>query len=217
MPHIEQGADALEVDVRFCGSGELIIFHDLKLKNMFRKKGWIWSTTLKELRELSFYDVPNGSKYFVPTVQEFIEHFKGRIPINLDAKVFTPVAGQFAKYLVRLIKQSGHRNQFWVSSFNPIFLRTVKVCGMDIRTGYLFEHFDWIRRYSESWWNIDDWHPELGMVNNNFMNLARKKKKNVYVWTVNHPNDILRFKLYENIKGIITDNPSLTARLLEKK
>ena len=138
---LKDGADALEVDVRFCGSGELVVFHDLMLKRVTGKKGMLFSTTLNDLKKLILIN-SNNKQIYVPTLREFINHFKGTVPINLDAKVFTPLAGQFAKYIVRAIKSSGYREQFWVSSFNPIFLRTVKYCGWDIKTGYLFQKFD---------------------------------------------------------------------------
>lgn len=174
---LQQGANALEVDVRFCGSGELVVFHDLSLKRVTGKKGILWSTLLGDLKEYKLLHPSKDKSYYIPTLREFINHFKGTVPINLDAKVFTPVAGQFAKYIVRAIKASGYRSQFWVSSFNPIFLRTVKYCGWEIKTGYLFQRLDPLRRLTEPFWYADYWHPEINIINDAFIKLAQKKKK----------------------------------------
>ncbi|MCB0283426.1 MAG: glycerophosphodiester phosphodiesterase [Calditrichaeota bacterium] len=207
---IEQGADALEVDVRFCASGELVIFHDLFFKRMIGKKGSIWSTSLTDLKQFNL-NKNAGPAIRIPTLKEFINHFKGTVPINLDAKVFTPVAGQFAKYIVRAIKGSGNRSQFWVSSFNPVFLRTVKYCSWDIRTGYLFEHFDMLRRFTEPFWYVDYWHPEINIVNEHFLKLAAAKEKNIYVWA-NDEKDMSHALSINLVKGIITDYPQVLSK-----
>ena len=196
------------MDVRFCATGELLVFHDLTLKRVLGKKGTLISTAFNEIKKLPLINTTNNKKIFVPTLKEFIDHFKNTVPINLEAKVFTPIAGQFAKYIVRAVKSSGFRDQFWISSFNPIFLRTVKYCSWDIKTGYLFKRYGPIKKFFEKLWFADYWQPEINMVNQNFINLANKYQKDVYIWTVNEKNDIKRALKFKKLKGIITDIPS---------
>lgn len=203
---LEQGANALEVDVRFCGSGELVVFHDLMLKRVINKNGMLFSTSLSELKKLKLSPL-HEKPIYVPTLKEFIAHFKNTVPINLDAKVFTPIAGQFAKYIVRSVKASGHREQFWISSFNPIFLRTVKYCSQEIKTGYLFQKYDLFRRITEPLFFADYWHPEINMIDDTFIQIAQENNKELYVWNVNEQEDINHIKKYDCIKGIITDFP----------
>jgi glycerophosphoryl diester phosphodiesterase len=203
---LQQGANSLEVDVRFCGSGELVVFHDLLLKRITNKLGMLFSTSLSELKKIRL-SPPNEKPIYVPTLKEFIDHFKNTVPINLEAKVFTPIAGQFAKYIVRAVKNSGYREQFWISSFNPVFLRTVKYCGEDIKTGYLFQNFNILRKLTEPFFLADYWHPEINMVNDAFVNIAEEHNKKLFVWTVNELKDIQRIKKYDFIEGIITDFP----------
>lgn len=208
---LKQGATALEVDVRFCGSGELVVFHDLSLKRMLGRKGSIWSTSLNDLKKVNLLNHASGQAIYIPTLREFINHFKDTVPVNLDAKVFTPVAGQFAKYIVRAIKASGSRTQFWVSSFNPIFLRTVKYCSWDIKTGYLFQHFDMLRRFTEPLWYVDYWHPEINIVNDAFLKLAAAKEKDIYVWA-NEEKDMSHALGIDLVKGVITDFPHILSK-----
>ena len=213
---LQQGATALEVDVRYCGSGELVVFHDLSLKRLLERRGWIKSTILDDLRQYPLMNKQNDKKIYVPTLREFINHFKNTVPINLEAKVWTPIAGQFAKYIVRTIKASNYREQFWVSSFNPLFLRTVKHCGWDIKTGYLFKRYDILRRISESLWHVDYWHPEIKMVNDDFIRVSKKFEKDLFIWTVNEEDDLKRILRYDNLKGIITDIPHTVSAALTK-
>ena len=213
---LQQGATALEVDVRYCGSGELVVFHDLSLKRLLERRGWIKSTILDDLRQYPLTNKQNNKKIYVPTLREFINHFKNTVPINLEAKVWTPIAGQFAKYIVRTIKASNYREQFWVSSFNPLFLRTVKHCGWDIKTGYLFKRYDILRKMTESLWHVDYWHPEIKMVNDGFIRVSKKFEKDLFIWTVNEEDDLKKILRYDNLKGIITDIPHTVSAALTK-
>ena len=68
---LKNGAQALEVDVRFCGSGELVVFHDVFLKRMLGRKGTLWSASLSDLKKYKL----NGSaekNFYIPTLKEFI-------------------------------------------------------------------------------------------------------------------------------------------------
>ena len=82
---LQQGADALEVDVRFCGSGELVVFHDLMTKRLIGRKGMLFSTTLSDLKKFSLLS-SNKKPVYVPTLREFIKHFKE----CLESSVKTP-------------------------------------------------------------------------------------------------------------------------------
>lgn len=212
---LAEGADALEVDVRFCATGELVIFHDITLKRVMGKSGALISTTLNELKNLSLFRPGNNKPIYVPTLKQFINHFKNTVPINLEAKVFTPIAGQFAKYIVRAVKASGIREQFWISSFNPVFLRTVKYCSWDIKTGYLFKTYGPLKRMLEKFWFTDYWQPEINLVDEKFINLANKHNKDIYIWTVNENEDIQRTLKLSNLKGIITDIPSAVRQQID--
>jgi len=210
---LQQGANALEIDVNFCRSGELVVIHDVYLKRLLKKRAFIWSLSLKELKTISLQS-PSGKRIYIPTLQEFIEHFKGTVPINLDAKVYMPVVGQFAKYLVRAVKQSGYRNQFWISSFNPVFLRTVKHNGRELRTGYLFSRFNSWQRKTEPFWQVDYWHPDIALITDDFLKFAKERQKDLYVWTVDTDAQIKTIKNSSSIKGIITNQPHKISNLI---
>ena len=66
---LEQGATALEVDVRYCGSGELVVFHDLTLRRLLERRGWIKSTILDDLRKYPLTNGQNNKKVYVRQVK----------------------------------------------------------------------------------------------------------------------------------------------------
>ncbi|HHM02548.1 MAG TPA: glycerophosphodiester phosphodiesterase [Caldithrix abyssi] len=213
---LAQGANGLEIDVQLCGSGEIIVFHDFYLKRLFNRRRFTWSTPLKELR--AWGRANSGRQdFYIPTLNEFIEHFKGTVPVNLDAKVFLPFFGPLAKYLVRTIKASGYRSQFWDSSFNPMFIRMVKHNGADIQTGFLFSRYDILRKLSEPLWHSDFWHPKAGLIDDAFIKMAREHNKKIFTWTVNDPAEWKRLSAYPEIRGIITDKTHLMRKEIDQE
>ncbi len=213
---LDQGANGLEIDVQLCGSGEIIVFHDFYLKRLFNKRRFTWSTPLREIREWGRRN-SGRQDFYIPTLNEFIEQFKGTVPVNLDAKVFLPFFGPFAKYLVRTIKASGFRSQFWVSSFNPMFIRMIKHNGADIQTGFLFSRYDIIRRLSEPLWLCDFWHPKASLIDDAFIKLARAHNKKIFTWTVNEPAEWRRLSAYPQVRGIISDKIHLLKNEIDQE
>lgn len=200
---LQQGAQALEVDVRACAGGELVLFHDRYLIRHFGKMKQVANASLEELRKYDF----NKQLYQYPakicTLQEFFEEFKGVAPINVDAK--PPLIGlRMALELIRIITQMKMREQVWVSSFNPTFLRIVKELKPLLRTGYLFRNFHWIHRWVDVYADSNAWHPHYSIVTDRFVELTKRLKKEVFVWTVNDEAVLERMRQY-NFAGIITD------------
>ena len=51
---IRLGATGLEIDVRQCGTGEIVVFHDFSLKRMFNKNGYVGRTDFKVLKNYNY-------------------------------------------------------------------------------------------------------------------------------------------------------------------
>ncbi|MDR5672191.1 Glycerophosphoryl diester phosphodiesterase [Halalkaliarchaeum sp. AArc-CO] len=82
---IEQSApyvDGFEIDVRPCGSGELVVFHDETLDRVTDGTGRVDETTLGELRELEVLD----SGETVPTLGELLSAVPDWLPVNVELK-----------------------------------------------------------------------------------------------------------------------------------
>lgn len=201
---VEQGASALEVDLRVCGSGEIVLFHDKMLSRHFGKNKLVRFTPLEELKSYSFskgkYERPDK----ITTLSELFEEFRGRVPINLDAKTFGTNSHLFIKRMTHEIDRQNMKDQVWVSAFNPLFLRLLKRVRPDIRTGFLFRNLAFIIRHLDVLHNSDAWHPHHSIISDRFVRKARAKNKELYVWTVNDPKMQAAFQKYE-IEGLITD------------
>jgi glycerophosphoryl diester phosphodiesterase len=210
---IRAGAEALEIDIRYCGSGEMVVFHDAKLRRLLNIPKLIWTTSLQELKSYTFPGLSPGIR--VPTLEEFLEHFRKRIPINLDLKAWWPLVGQFSRDVVRVIKRTGSLDDIWVSSFNPILLKTIKLNTERIKTGYLFKRWPLTHHALDRVWHSEAWHPHQFLINERFVERARRMNKEIYVWTVNLEADIRKIRGNNHVHGIISDNPALLSSLIK--
>jgi glycerophosphoryl diester phosphodiesterase len=209
---LEQGATALEIDIRDCGSGEIVVFHDFSIKRMFNKPGYVGRIPLSLLKTYPYINADNHNQY-INTLDEFLDHFKKRIPINLDAKTIHFFDFKFADKIISIIKNHDLLDLVWVSCFNPFLLQILKMKNKKIKTGYLFQTMSWMNiTYDYIVWT-DAWHPHFNLVNEKLISKAMKHNKQVYVWTVNEFSDIERVKQFP-IEGIITDRVSRVKRLL---
>lgn len=82
---ILQGTDILETDVTVSGDGIPVIFHPRQEKNQLGLDVHIDQMPLSEIRELRYLNSCRAkTECGIPTVDEYLEHFKNRGIINLD-------------------------------------------------------------------------------------------------------------------------------------
>jgi len=202
---LDQGAQGLEIDVRLCGSGDIVLFHDKLLYRHFGKYKPVYLSTLKELRTLKFFGNHYSVSAGISSLADFFEEFKGRTPINIDAKTFYADTGLLASELVRAIKRFKMQDQVWISSFNPIFLKLIKLNTPSLRTGYLFAKTPRFHQFLDVYLKSDAWHPHFSLINDAFVEIARKAGKEIYVWTVNDKDTLQTMSDY-GFEGVITDS-----------
>ncbi len=201
---LQQGATALEVDIRLCGSGEIILFHDKTLRRNFNRLKIASFTSLTEFKTMQFNSRKFTVSATVATLQEFLEEFKGRAPINLDVKTFPAGQNQLVRTLINIIEDMRVADQVWISAFNPYFLRLLKKAKASLRTGYLFRNFVRLQQFIDALTYSDAWHPHFSIVNEKLMQKAQDAHKEVYIWTVNDPSVAESLQKY-NAQGLITD------------
>jgi glycerophosphoryl diester phosphodiesterase len=205
---IQAGANALEIDIRQTGSGEIVVFHDFSLKRMFEKPGYVGRTSYDKLKTYPYKPAKgNFPPQYIETLDHFLEHFRNRIPINLDAKTIHFFDFKFARKIIKAIENHNLIDSVWISCFNPFLLQIIKLIDPKIRTGYLFQRMTWMHTlYDVITWS-DAWHPHFKVLNGYLADKAAKLGKEIYVWTVNDEKILHKIMKYA-IQGIITDNVS---------
>jgi len=75
------GADALELDVQVCKTGELVVIHDMRVDRTTDGQGLVSQLTSSELRCLDA-----GDKEKIPTLGEVLDLVDNRIEIHVELK-----------------------------------------------------------------------------------------------------------------------------------
>lgn len=119
-------ADLVEVDVRRCGSGELVVVHDETVDRVSDGTGAVADHTLSELRALDVLDTGEG----VPTLTEVVAALPPGVGLNAELKE----PGLAADALAHLRDVDG---EVVVSSFSPRVLAAVADHDPSVATAYL--------------------------------------------------------------------------------
>ncbi len=201
---LQKGATALEVDVRLCATGEIVLFHDNFLWHHFRQLKPVIFTGLSELKELQFSLSAKQQSDSICTLDEFLEEFKNTAPLNLDVKTFMSDYFTLADTLVQTVKRHNVLDQVWFSAFNPLFLMIFKRKYPEVRVGYLFRNMPWMHRQLDALIRAEAWHAHYHLINKAFLDRAKSLGKQVYVWTINDQK-VFRKMLEYPFDGIITD------------
>lgn len=106
------GADGIEIDVRRCGSGELVVIHDETVDRVTDGKGHVADLSLEVLSALSVLGTGEG----VPTLDAVLSAIPASVTVNVELKtsgIAAEVVAAAARYDTSLL----------VSSFEPDHLR----------------------------------------------------------------------------------------------
>ncbi|MCK5032834.1 MAG: glycerophosphodiester phosphodiesterase [Calditrichia bacterium] len=213
---IKLGATGLEIDVRQCGTGEIVVFHDFSLRRMFNKNGYVGRTNFNDLKHLKY--IKNGipTEYTIDLLEEFFQRFKNTVKINLDAKTIHFFDLKFADQLISIINNHNLFQSVWISCFNPFLLQILKINSKKIQTGYLFQRTACLHTAYDRLVFTDAWHPYFNIINKTLLNKAKRLGKKLYVWTVNDIETINKLK-DTSIDGIITDNVKFVKETLKSQ
>jgi glycerophosphoryl diester phosphodiesterase len=138
---LEDGADAVECDVRLTRDGQVVVIHDPVLRRTTDGRGLVAEHTLRELRELS------AGRWFhrkfaaeqIPTLDELLAVTAGRCGVNVEIKTGTRRYGEeIVDRCARVIRQHRAQERVLISSFSHGIVRNAGLLRPRIATGLLF-------------------------------------------------------------------------------
>lgn len=198
---INMDCDMIELDVRMCATGEIVVCHDARIDRITNGQGLVKDMTLSEIQQ---YHCEN--KEPIPTLEQALSAIEKKIIINIntkDAASLLPVATIIETY----VTQKGWSYKHFIISSSKIFrLRHLKELHPNIQISpiIVFGALFWLRFLGnirphalQVYWRV---------VNDHLVHELKKRKINLYVWTVNDKEKIEKFK-HMKIDGIITDYP----------
>lgn len=121
--------DTIEVDVRRCGSGELVAIHDETVDRVTDDTGRVADLSLAELRALDVLGTGEG----VPTLGDILDALPDDVTAQIELKEEELAADA-------LETARAAENDFIVSSFIPDALAEVTSLDPTVETGLLFDH-----------------------------------------------------------------------------
>ncbi|WP_437643928.1 glycerophosphodiester phosphodiesterase [Sorangium sp. So ce362] len=200
-----QGADGIELDVRVCGSGELVALHDPDLARVTQGADPRAAAALRwdELRQVDL----GGDR--VPLLSEVLAFARGRrLAVNVEMKRDVPDRAAVALATARLLRAWDPRHPVLVSSFDPVMLASFRVMAPAVPRALLVHR----SRYHDAAVRLA---PALGVLAAHIertiasperIALLKRQGRVINVWTVNDPGEA-RDLAALGVDGLITDAP----------
>ena len=204
---IDLGCDGIEVDVRFTIDQKIVVYHDRNTRRMTGRYGHIQKMQQPQIQELSIEHL--GNNHRIPFLQDVLEVAADKCKIIIDVKREGVANNGFEDILVTLLKRMNLLEKVIISSFNPIVLKRIHALS-PVHTGFIFRN-----RSSMMMLNghpVKSLHARHGILSRRYINNLRNRAQNIYAWTVDEKDKMI--KMIENeVDGIITNNPELLLQL----
>jgi len=224
---LDEGAEALECDVRLTADGHLVCVHDRRVDRTANARGVVSTMDLAQLDELDFAVWKNPwsdlddeapemdeDRRKVLTMKRLIEtaaDYDRPIDLAIETKHPTRYGGLVERSLVELLDSfgwAGKDSPARIMSFSWAALNRVKKLAPDLEVVLLIENL-----YT---WQVtgnltsDDWiaGPGIKLLRENprFGNKLRRQGRRIHVWTVNTPED-LDLCVELGVEAVITNKP----------
>ena len=188
--------DWVELDVRRCASGELVVFHDETLGRLTEATGRVADTTLTALRGLRIGD----SDESIPTLTEVFETLPDTVSINVELK-----ESGLTDLLVSAVADAEH--EVLVSSFDADALRDVRE-RTDLPIAFLCssEWDDALRVAGEL--GCTALHPRYDLLSAERVADAHDAGFELNAWTVPDSETVERLREW-GVDGVIVDDPTI--------
>jgi glycerophosphoryl diester phosphodiesterase len=225
---LDEGADALECDVRLTADGHLVCVHDRRVDRTANGRGVVSTMELAQLDELDFaawknpwrdlddeapeVDVEQSKVLTLRRLVEAVRDYDRPVDLAIETKHPTRYGGLVERRLVELLGEfgwTGPDSPARVMSFSWVALARVKKLAPDLELVLLID--------SQHAWRVtkelvaEDWIAgpgiELLRESPKVAHRLRKQGRRLHVWTVNTEED-LDLCLRLGVEAVITDDPS---------
>ncbi len=208
---VEQGAPAIEFDVKLTKDNQVVVIHDPTVSRTTNGQGTVASLSLSELKQLDagswFSDKFKGER--IPTLAEVFDEVGGRVLMNIELTNYTTPSDSLVDRVVELVKEKDLEDRIFFSSFLTTNLVNVRKrlpgCGVGYlkyigSPGILQQIFQPPPK------TIDSLIPHRSSVTQRMVDHQHRLGRRVLVYTVNDDED-MRNLFRIGVDGIITDDP----------
>ena len=218
---LDDGCNAIELDVHRTKDGHLVVFHDATLERTTNGTGRVVEHTLAELKALNAAKGWSGRKEQIPTLQEVVDALPATTIFNFEIKNFSFFSEQRTELeLVKFIRENKLRDRTILSSFNPLNIWRVKMSDPNIFTALLWFNPSILSLRHPMGVHLshpDLFHPFEESVNWGVKFWSRVKKIPMHIWVVNDAKSMQGFANDPMVKGMMSDDTRLLMDTLGNK
>jgi len=203
----DQGADGIELDVQFSADNQIVISHDFTLERFTGCKRKVSELTITELKGIDL-----GEGQTISTLDELFEMMGPRILYNIEIKGFGLRDNGLETAVADRVESFGLQDLVLISSFNPVAVRRARnAFSRSIPVALIRKNG--ILKYTYLLASEQGDHPHHSMVDESYMNWAKKRGYRVHAWTVDDPQEASRLADL-GVHGIITNRPQFVRQHL---
>jgi glycerophosphoryl diester phosphodiesterase len=213
---LEQGAPAIEFDVKLTADRHVIVIHDSTLDRTTNGEGPV---NLRPLDAIKQFDAGGwfGEEFKgepIPTLDEVFSALGGKIFMNIELTNYTTPFDRLVDEVAELVEKYKVQDSIMFSSFFPTnLIRARKLLPQVPRGQLVFAgRAGWWQRVWGAWLDLQADHPFTSDVSIEKIAISRSKNRRVHVWTVNDPVDMNRLREI-GVDAIFSDDPKLAASI----
>lgn len=198
------GADGIELDVRFDGEGNVVVFHDADLQRLCGRPGKLEELSAAERKALRVGGHP------IPTLAEVMDAL-GDLELDVEIKSVKPGRmGALAAATAKILQDSGKAEQVLISSFDPFALIQIHRHLPDVALAYLFhdeQPLPMRKGWVGNWMGASLLHPQHTLVTEARVRAWHTAGMPINVWTVDDEPELKRLALL-GVDGVFCNDPA---------
>ncbi|GGD81913.1 glycerophosphodiester phosphodiesterase [Paenibacillus nasutitermitis] len=212
---LEQGCDAIELDVHLSRDGQLIVCHDSTIDRTSDGTGEISNLLAEELKRVDagrwFGEQYAGER--IPLLTEVFDLVPPGVMVNVEIKDTS--GHRLEPVLLELLKREGRLDNVVVSSFDHESLALLKQLEERVKVGLLYDCRPVRHALMATITGFDVYslHPKFKRLDQENIRECIGQGLQVYPYTINDELSIRRAIDY-GVSGIISDYPARVKRLL---
>ncbi|MCX2718164.1 glycerophosphodiester phosphodiesterase [Lentiprolixibacter aurantiacus] len=203
---LDLGVDMIEIDVFRIKSGEIVVFHDKKLKRLTNASGYIEEFNLTDLRKV---ELKGGHE--IPLLADVISLIDKKADLNIELKG-AGTAEQVNHIMSYFVEDHGWTwDNFVISSFNWDELREMRKLNLEVPIAVLTESDPLKAIPMAQELRAVAINPNYRRLNASNIEEMHKAGFKIYTWTVNDQESIQNL-IELGVDGIISDYPERVPR-----
>ncbi len=210
---VADGADFAEIDVQQTADGVVVLMHDKDFRRVAAVDRPIWEMSSAELATLDIgsWFAPEFAAVRVATLAEVIEAARGKIMLNIELK-FNGHEQNLVESVIDLIRNAKFEQECIVTSLEYRGILETRRQADSLRVGLIVT----AKIGEVTQLDVDLLSVNANSVSRDLVARAHAAGKQVHVWTVNEPEQMLAM-IHMGVDNIITSRPDVLRDLLRQR